>query len=542
MRPILTGLLAIVLILSACSQPVAPQPNPVPSTATPPSIPTATPDPFRSFEQQLESAWAAGYLPASYTSDPGGDPSLLAGLDLAPFRASGLLPLSPDGQEIGRISGEQLSLPRLEAIPYPNPATGELPIYSFSNTDGAWNIYTNHGGPALKVPVSLPVSLADLVGIYSPPGKDPALVAAKLMPDGSIKITPIVFTEGEEVVFGAQSVTIAGQEVFYNQLTSAWEALLTPTPDELKYEIGDDGKTLIIDGQEAYSTANGVLKKWDLSKNRRVSIRDTNNNEIAADKFITTEHGVVVVKEGRMVALIDENGQVVIGNQEIVDGENTYAWNPNTHEWSLVIPPTPTPTESFLTEPIRNTRPLEELRKLKFVSVEELLPTTVLEEKKYLGKEVSGHLWAYEINSDKVTIWLLLKNNRMLKTQISAVIIGNAMAIANNFPVFDGGKISAQKAQQARELLDQLLKLQSEAFIKVSTFPTKSDCLTNINPYVKSICSLIDDGKYPLDDPAKLDSAVSGMIQKAPADLTSWDELSKMPTQDIGVSFTLRGR
>ncbi|MCU0489791.1 MAG: hypothetical protein MUE67_12675, partial [Anaerolineales bacterium] len=210
-------LLILAILLASCGplQPLAtaepPSPQPSPSPA-----PTATPDPYRSFEQQLEAAAAAGSLPASYTSDPGGAPVLMADVDLTPFRESGLLPLSADGQELGRINGEQLSLPRLEAIPYP---------------------------------VSLPTSLADLVGVFSAPGKDPALVAAKLMPDGSIKITPIVFTEGEDVVFGAKSVIIAGQEVFYNQLTSAWEPLLTHTPEELKYDIGDDGKTLIIDGQ-----------------------------------------------------------------------------------------------------------------------------------------------------------------------------------------------------------------------------------------------------------------------------------------------------
>lgn len=230
MRPITTSLLVILLLLSACSQPAALQPTPVPPTATPPT-PSATPDPYRRFIQQLDSARSDGYLPASYASDPGGAPLLLAGLDLALVRESGLLPLSPDGLELGRIDGEQLVLPRLEAIPYRNSATGELSIYTFSNTDGAWNYYTNHSGPTLKVPAKLPADLADLVGVYNAPDKDPALVAAKLMPDGSIKLIPIVFTEDENMAFGAQSVFKDGQEVFYNQFTSAWESLPTPTPD-----------------------------------------------------------------------------------------------------------------------------------------------------------------------------------------------------------------------------------------------------------------------------------------------------------------------
>ncbi len=227
MRPITTSLLVIFLLLSACSQPAALQPTPVPPTATHPPTPSATPDPYRRFIQQLDSARPDGYLPATYTGDPGGAPLLLAGLDLALVRESSLLPLSPDGLELGRIDGDRFVLPQMEAIPYRNPATGQLAIYSYSNTDGAWNYYTNHGAPALKVPVSLPSDLADLVGVYNAPDKDPALVAAKLMPDGSIKIMPIVFTEDENMAFGAQSVFKDGQEVFYNQLTSAWEPLPT---------------------------------------------------------------------------------------------------------------------------------------------------------------------------------------------------------------------------------------------------------------------------------------------------------------------------
>ncbi len=233
MRPIPTGLLIIVLLLSACSQPAALQPTPVPPTATPPPTPTATPDPISQFIASLDSARQDGSLPASYTGDPAGAPVLVSETNLAPLRDMGLIPLSPDGLELGRTAGEQLVLPHLETIPYPNPTTSVLAIYSFSNSDGEWNTYTNHDGPVLKIPASLPSSLADLVGVYHAPDIDPALVAAKLMPDGSIQIIPIVFTEDENVAFSAQSVIKDGQEVVYNQLTSAWEPLpATPIPTE----------------------------------------------------------------------------------------------------------------------------------------------------------------------------------------------------------------------------------------------------------------------------------------------------------------------
>ena len=96
-------------------------------------------------------------------------------------------------------------IPHLDALFYRSPEIGELAVYPFSNSDGQWNYYSNHSGPVLKVPASLPAGLADLAGVYSVPDRDPVLVAAKLMPDGTIQITPIVFTSEEEVVFGPNS-------------------------------------------------------------------------------------------------------------------------------------------------------------------------------------------------------------------------------------------------------------------------------------------------------------------------------------------------
>ncbi len=272
--------LIAILLATACTTtqiPVLPTQS---EQSTPSPAPTATPDPSSLFEQALDSARQDGYLPASYTDDPGGEPVLSAELDLAPFRERDLLPLSPDGLELGRINGDQLVLPHLEAIAYPNPATGELAIYSFSNSDGAWNTYTNHGGPALKVPASLPTDLADLVGVYHAPGKDPALVGAKLMPDGSIKIIPIVFTEDENVAFSAQSVIKDGQEVFYNQLTSAWEPL-PPTPIPTETPTPEPSPTATTEAyltEPIYNIRN--VEEWSDFK------FDTSDFEVHVDKKI----------------------------------------------------------------------------------------------------------------------------------------------------------------------------------------------------------------------------------------------------------------
>jgi hypothetical protein len=177
---------------------------------------------------QLEVARQAGYIPSRAPEETDGSALRLPDLDITAFKDAGLIPLSPDGETLGSVNGDALIFPYLETLYSLNPETGELSVYQYQSSDGTWRLYQNHGGPTLKVPVTLPTGLADLVGVYSVPDKDPALVAAKLLPDGSIKITPIVFTESEEVTFGMQSVIIDGQEVLYNQLTNAWEPLPAP--------------------------------------------------------------------------------------------------------------------------------------------------------------------------------------------------------------------------------------------------------------------------------------------------------------------------
>lgn len=152
------------------------------------------------------------------------------------------------------------------------------------------------------------------------------------MPDGSIQIIPIVFTEGEEVAFTPRGVVIGGEEMLYNALTGEWEAL-PAAPFQIQdgriYERSENGELVeakifydqfpYIKVSEVRDVGGGAFEAYD-RKGRLMFVKPgaemtIGTKTIAADEWIFAPFGIA-----RIDGFWKEWGQDADGKQGFVDG------------------------------------------------------------------------------------------------------------------------------------------------------------------------------------------------------------------------------